>query len=366
MSLVPALTGGTLRRDRTLYLEFLGGGNTPDFDEFPNHRNAIRGDMQAVRVGNYMGVRTNIVSEQDDFLIYDVVNDTHEGNNLAAAMSELEARMKVLAVSGRRPGGGTVRPYDAAEVPASVPPASLRNGVRWKSYQGPFPWVPEFRDLVPVMVGSDATFDPATHAPSSDSGLFYKGFIQVPAAGDYTFYLSSDAGASLHIHDAHVIDDDFNHTGSEVSAAIKLAAGYHEYRLCYRHGTATHALDVKWSGPNLDKQAIAATSLFFDPSADVDGVPTDGGADGPDDGGGAGGAGGAGTGVAGATGGGAGGHAGTGGAGGATRTTPGGSDGCGCSVPSEQRSRRDVAALVLLLAVAFVRRARRVRGTPTR
>jgi len=365
VSLVPALTGGKLRRDRTLYLEFFGGGNTPDFDEFPNHRNTIRGDMQAVRVGNYMGVRTNIASEQDDFFIYDVVNDTHEGNNLAAAMPELEARMKVLAVSGRRPGGGTVRPYDAAEVPASVPPAGLRNGVRWKSYQGPFPWVPEFRDLVPVMVGSDATFDPATHAPNGDSGLFYKGFIQVPVAGDYTFYLSSDAGASLHIHDAHVIDDDFNHTGSEVSAAIKLAVGYHEYRLCYRHGTATHALDVKWSGPNLDKQAIAATNLFFDPSADVDGVPTDGGADGPDGAGGAGGtggAGGAGTGVAGA-GGGAGGNA---GAGGTTRANLGGSGGCGCSMPSADRRNRDAAGLILLLAGAFLRRARRVRRAPPR
>src|SRR5262249_34518873 len=147
------------------------------------------------------------------------------------------------------------------------------------------PWVPEFRDLWPVAIGSDATFAPATHAPGIGSGLFYTGFIQVPVAGDYTFYVTSDAGATLHIHDGQVIDDDMNHDGSEVSGTITLDAGYHPYRLCYRHADAAQVLDVQWSGPNVAKQAIPPGSLFFDPQADV--VTGAGGA-----GGGAGGAGG--------------------------------------------------------------------------
>src|SRR4051795_10704036 len=74
VSLVPSLTGGKGQRDKGyLYFEFADGGSTPDFDEFPNHRGTVRGEMQAVRVGNYMGVRTKISSAQDDFLIYDVV-----------------------------------------------------------------------------------------------------------------------------------------------------------------------------------------------------------------------------------------------------------------------------------------------------
>ena len=138
---------------------------------------------------------------------------------------QLQAQLKALAVSGRRPGAGVVRPYDAAAVPASVAPPGLVNGVRWKRYAGPFPWVPEFRDLSPAAIGSDTTFAPATHAPGGGSGLFYKGFIQVPVAGDYTFSLVSDAGASLHIHDAHVIDDDFNHDGSKSPAASRWRPG---------------------------------------------------------------------------------------------------------------------------------------------
>ena len=270
VSLAPSLTGGKGQRDKGyLYFEFANDGTTPDFAEFPNHGGAARGEMQAVRVGNYMGVRTQIASAQDDFQIYDVVNDPAEKNNLAASLPELQSVLKVLAVSGRPPGAGVMRPYDSATVPASVPPAGLVNGVRWKSYEGHFPWVPEFRDLLPNTVGSDTTFAPAKHAPNDNSGLFYKGFVQVPVAGDYTFYLTSDAGASLHIHDAHVIDDDFNHDGSEISGSMALAAGYHSYRLCYRHADAAHVLDVKWSGPNLTKQPVPPSNLFFNPLDDV-------------------------------------------------------------------------------------------------
>jgi hypothetical protein len=324
-----------------------------------------------------MGVRTNIASAQDDFLIYDVVNDTHEANNLGASMPELQARLKTLAVSGRRPGENITRPYDTVAVPASVPPAGLVNGVRWLRYAGPFPWVPEYRGLSPAASGSDATFAPATHAPSSGAGLFYKGFIQVPVAGDYTFYVTSDAGASLHIHDAHVIDDDFNHDGGEVSGTITLAAGYHSYRLYYRHGDATHVLDVKWSGPDVTKQAIPAGSLFFDPQADVvtgaggaggagggaGGAGGDGGADGTTAGaGGAGGGAGTATGGAGGTTGGAGG---SGGASGGTRDTSSAPGGCGCGVSSAERpigTQTAAGCLALLVLLLFLlRRARCVR-----
>jgi len=354
VSLVPSLTGGKGQRDKGyLYLEFAVSGTTPDFEEFPNHRNAERGQMQAVRVGDYMGVRTQIASAQDDFLIYDVVNDTHEANNLAASMPELQAAMKTLSISGRRPEDDAPRPYDSAPVPASDPPAGIVNGVRWKRYTGPFPWVPEFRDLTPTAIGSDTTFAPATHAPGGGSGIFYAGFISVPVAGSYTFFVTSDAGASLHINDAHVIDDDFNHDGSEISGSVLLEAGYHPYRLCYRHADGAQVLDVQWSGPSLSKQAIPPGNLFFDPQADVGGGTGTGGAGGAT--GGAGGNGGAGGGTAGgATGGGAGGSVGRGGGSGTTHN----GGGCGCRVSSAEPGRGWLAVLIL----ALLRRRRRRHG----
>jgi arylsulfatase A-like enzyme len=274
VSLVPALTGGPGQREKGyLYFEFADGWTTPDFPEFPTHRGAAHGEMQAVRVGNYMGVRTQVASEQDDFLIYDVVSDPAEATNLAGSLPELQERMKTLAVSGRRPGAGVVRPYDAAVIPASIAPPGLINGVRWKGYVGPFPWVPEFRDLAPATTGSDSGFAPARHAPGVGSGVAYEGFIHVPVAGAYTFFLTSDAGASLHLHDAHVLDDDFNHDGNEVSGSIALGAGYHAYRLYYRHADAAQVLDLAWSGPGLEKQTIAPTNLFFEPDADIDEPP---------------------------------------------------------------------------------------------
>ncbi|HXU07301.1 MAG TPA: PA14 domain-containing protein, partial [Polyangia bacterium] len=260
----------------------------------------------------------------------------------------LQAQMKTLAISGRRPSAGAARPYDTATVPASVAPAGVVNGVRWKRYAGPFPWVPEFRDLTPTAIGSDATFDAAKHAPaggsSGGSGLFYTGFISVPVEGDYTFFVTSDAGASLHIHDAHVIDDDFNHDGSEVSGTIALAAGYHAYRLCYRHAAAPHVLDVQWSGPGVSKEAIPPGNLFFDPNTD-----TDTGAGGA---GGTGGTGGAGGGGTGGSSGAADSGGGSGGAGGTNPRTIPPPSGCSCDVsPAEQTGVFWLALLYLLARV---------------
>jgi PA14 domain len=316
-----------------------------------------------------MGVRTNIASADDDFLIYDVVNDTHEANNLAPSMPELEAELKTLAVSGRRPEGDAPRPYDAVAVPATRPPAGLANGVRWKRYAGPFPWVPELRALPSTAIGSDATFAPAKHAPDDGSGLFYTGFIQVPVAGDYTFFITSDAGASLHVHDAHVIDDDFNHDGSEVSGTITLEAGYHPYRLCYRHVDGAQRLDVQWSGPDLSKQAIPASNLFFDPQADLGsggagGAGGLGGASGSGGGSDVGGAGGTGAGGGGGTSGGAGGAT-SGGAGGrGGGAPPSQSGGCACSLSSAEQwsPARAVWGGLALVGLSIFRRAARARG----
>jgi MYXO-CTERM domain-containing protein len=337
VSLVPSLTGDTGQRDKGyLYFEFFGDGATPDFAEFPNHGGAPRGEMQAVRVGNTMGVRTQVLSAEDDFQIYDVVNDPAEQYDLSAAMPELQAEMKTLAIRGRRPGADVVRPYDGAVLPASVAPLGLINGVSWKRYTGPFPWVPEFRDLLPTASGSDTNFAPAKHAPDCDSGLFYEGFIQTPAAGDYTFYVASDAGASLHIHDAHVIDDDYNHDDTEIAGTIALAAGVHAYRLYYRHAGAAHVLDVKWSGPNLDKQTILPGNLLYDPPADPDGAAGDGDA---------------------AVGSGARRCSGSGGDDGAAAGDPAG---CACSVVSArpQSGTKGIAGWLALLGLALLRRPR--------
>ncbi|WP_289039940.1 PA14 domain-containing protein [uncultured Zobellia sp.] len=42
--------------------------------------------------------------------------------------------------------------------------------------------------------------------------LYFEGYIEVPADGVYTFYLSANAGGVLRIHESTVIDADYGYT----------------------------------------------------------------------------------------------------------------------------------------------------------
>ncbi len=271
VSLIPTLTGTGTQRDKGyLYFEYYYNGKTKNWPSyFPNHANERRDQQQCIRIGDYMGIRKPVSSGTENFEIYNVVSDTGQGTNLAASMPDLQQQMKNQVIWARRPLADASRVYDSLNLPA-LTLAQKSYGVKWKSYTGPFPWVPEFRDMTPVTEGKDVAFDPSTHAPADNTGILYEGYIFAPRDGSYTFYLTTDDGGSFFIHDAHVIDDDFHHDGSEVSASVNLEAGYHPYRLYYKHGTGGHVLSVKWAGPEFTKQVIPQDNLFIDAPMDGD------------------------------------------------------------------------------------------------
>ncbi|MEN8862295.1 MAG: PA14 domain-containing protein, partial [Lentimonas sp.] len=262
VSLVPTIFEQGVQRDKGyLYFEYFHNSNTPNWTQFPNHRGDTRGQMQCVRIGDFMGIRRDIASETDNFEIFNVVTDPGQGTNLAVSLTDLQTEMKQIALSSRRSKGGSARPYDDGSIGDVV--RGLEAGLDYFSYEGFWSYVPEFRDLNPVAAGHATDIDLSLRSRDDYVGMLFTGYIEVPTAGSYTFYLQSDNGSNLFIHDAHVIDDDFNHTGLEKSGSIELAAGLHPFRVYYRHGTkSSHVLDLNWSGPNVRKQAIPTANLY--------------------------------------------------------------------------------------------------------
>jgi len=262
VSLLPELTGAGHQRDRGyVYFEYFESHRTPNYPEFaPNHRNRPRQQMQMIRAGDYAGVRYDIKSPSDNFEIYNVRNDPQETNNLAKALPDMEQVMKNQVLQARRPDPGAPRPYDNELVPA-LSTHDLRAGVESAFFQGTFPWVPNFDGVAPTQSSSESSPRVQRVANSaSDFGMLFSGYFKVPAAGKYTFYLQTDTGALLRVHDATVIDADFGYSpNTEVGAAINLQAGLHPFRLYYVHRSkAEPSLSLKWSGPGIDKQPIPA------------------------------------------------------------------------------------------------------------
>lgn len=274
VSLVPTLTGAGAQRPSTIYVEYaggMGGTTTPDYPEFdPSHRNRTRAEMQMVYVGDYTGVRYNILSHADSFEIYNTLTDSQETNNLAASLPAVQQQMKDRVLQVRRPGTHAT-PYDGEAVPAVAVAATVQ-GLAHRAFEGSYPWVPDFATLAPAAQGCTPGLDLAVRTRDASIGLLYTGYLNVPTDGDYTLYLATDSRAFLRLHDAAVLDADYGYVGgTEISAVIRLKAGLHPLRLSYARATGgTPALALKWSGPCLAKQLIPDSAF----QRDASGAPT--------------------------------------------------------------------------------------------
>lgn len=91
--------------------------------------------------------------------------------------------------------------------------------------------------------------------------LRFSGFLQVPQAGQYTFFLTSDDGSRLHLDGKLVIDNDGLHGMAEKSAAVDLAAGGHPIVVTYFDAGGGKGLELAWAGPDLPRQKVPMDRL---------------------------------------------------------------------------------------------------------
>ena len=275
VSLLPELTGEGSQQDKGyLYFEYSHGASTPNYSDFPNHGGTTRGQMQTLFLDDtdgkrYKGIRTNISNHSKDFAIYDIDADQAEGNNLAASKTALQQKMKdkVLQV---RTDGDYSRPYSSENVPPATPSATV-NGLEFKAFTGTWDWVPETTLLSPTSTGTCTNLDLNKRSQDDNIALEFTGYMSILTDGNYTFQMTSDSsvgsnnsGAMLWIHDAHIIDDDFNHDGSTQSGSMRLKAGLHPIRVLYKHATGSHDISLQYSGPNIALQTIPDSSYFRD------------------------------------------------------------------------------------------------------
>lgn len=270
ISLLPILTSDETRKEGAVYVEYSQSGSTPDYPEFDfSHRGQLRGEMQVIYMDGFKGVRYNIQSEEDDFRIYDTVDDPGEINDLAgsnAYFDSLQQQMKKRVLRMRRPDSTAVRPYDEIPVPALGVSQTLENGITYHVYESITPWTPDTGTLqeLPVKSGISDNFDLSVRSRDDNIVIEFIGMMEVPKTGEYTFQMETDRGAILRVHDITVVDADRGYQSeSIISSSILLEAGYHPVKLVYaRSEERRPLLNLTWSGPEFNRKTISSERLY--------------------------------------------------------------------------------------------------------
>lgn len=266
VSLLPSLLKKGNQPESQIYVEYFESGSTPEFEDFAaDHRGRRRNQMQMVRLGDFVGVRYDIKSQNDNFEIYDVVKDPQQLKNLAgtSTMISLQQKMKDKVLRSRMPNATAPRPYDNVPVPA-VDGVTTKNGVLWKGYVGEFPWVPEVSTLTPTEIGMVDYPNGNVGKAKSGGALYFEGYMRIPREGEYSFFIKTNTTALLKIHNATVIDADYEYFSNTVkTGTISLKAGLHPFRLYLTSPQKGNPmLELEWSGPGLEKEKMPATVFF--------------------------------------------------------------------------------------------------------
>ena len=188
----------------------------------------------------------------------DVTAGTHTvsasvtGTGGATATDEIT--ITVESDDGGGGGGGTP--------PADDPDNPDGNGVAWSYYEGSWDALPDFGSLSPVSQSTSSGFSLAPAQRDDNFGMRFTGYLDVPADGEYTFYLTSDDGSQLSIDGALIVDNDGTHASQEASGTASLSAGPHPITVDFFEATGAEVLTVEWESDQFGRQSIPAERLF--------------------------------------------------------------------------------------------------------
>ncbi len=116
-------------------------------------------------------------------------------------------------------------------------------------------------------IALDISFGFTIDLPRKDDGFGFRfrGEIEVPTDGEYTFYTTSDDGSWLYIYDQLVVDNGGSHGPIEKSGWIELSAGRHPITVTMFEGEGGEALFVEYEGPTFDRGPIPMEVLSHRP-----------------------------------------------------------------------------------------------------
>jgi mono/diheme cytochrome c family protein len=132
--------------------------------------------------------------------------------------------------------------------PSKAPP--LIGGLRYEYYEAGVNNIAALLGNTPKSSG-DATALDINSFPHPDNGwgVRFSGYIEIPADGEYRFWLNSDDGSRLSIDGAVVVDNDGDHAPVEKTGKVTLKRGPHPLEVVFFQGAGGAEFTATWRPP---------------------------------------------------------------------------------------------------------------------
>jgi parallel beta-helix repeat protein len=138
-------------------------------------------------------------------------------------------------------------------------------GLNYNYYEGTWSTLPNFSSLMPVKTGTSANVSLDLRNKDLQYAFQWSGFINIPAAGTYTFETYSDDGSKLYIGSTQVVNNDGEHASQFVTGSIALNAGAYPITITYFQSYGGHTMEVYWSSNSgISRRKIDANVLTID------------------------------------------------------------------------------------------------------
>ena len=145
--------------------------------------------------------------------------------------------------------------------------SGLTGGVSYTYVEGTYSSLPAFESLTPLKTGTTPDFSLTPRNQDDNFAFLYRGYVEMPSDGKYTFYTQSDDGSRLSIGGTVVVDNDGLHGAAEKAGVAYLKAGKHALEVAFFERTGSQVLTVSYEGPGLSKRVIPASALFSLPAS---------------------------------------------------------------------------------------------------
>ena len=141
--------------------------------------------------------------------------------------------------------------------------------INYKYYEGAWGSLPDFSKQTVVKTGTLTYLSLNVPGRIGDNfGIQFTGYLNAPADGEYTFYLTADDGSRLYIDGVPIVSSQCE---PQKTGKIRLRAGYHPFRIDYFEAQVSETLSLFWSSSNLTKRMLTGlVSGTIDTSTSVD------------------------------------------------------------------------------------------------